>query len=56
MKTKALTNKQMNELEANVKGPMMVYNPMTKQQEKELVEWTAKHKAVTKAKPSKTKA
>ena len=56
MKTKVLTNKQMTELEANVKGPMMVYNPMSKQQEKELGEWVANHKTETKAKKAKTKA
>ncbi len=56
MKTKTLTNKQLNELESNIKGPMMVYNPMTKTQEKELGEWVAKHKAETKAKRTKIKA
>lgn len=56
MKTKTLTNKQIGELEASVQGPLMVYNPMTKQQEKELGEWVAKSKAELKVKHGKVKA
>ncbi len=55
MKTKTLTNKQINEVEANVKGSLMVYNPITMQQEKQLGEWVAKHKAAIKEKPTKRK-
>jgi hypothetical protein len=41
--------------DADFEGPMMVYNPMTKKQEKELGEWVAKQKAKFKAKQLKAK-
>lgn len=41
--------------DADFDGPMMIYNPMTKKQEKELGEWVAKQKAKFKARELKTK-
>ncbi len=41
--------------DADFDGPMLIYNPMTKKQEKELGEWVAKQKAKFKARELKTK-
>ena len=53
---KTATKKRKIITDADFDGPMMIYNPMTKKQEKELIEWVANRKAKTKAKLSKTKA
>jgi hypothetical protein len=41
--------------DADFEGPMMIYNPMTQKQEKELGEWVAKQKAKLKNKQLKSK-
>ena len=53
---KTATKKSKIITDADIDGPMMVYRPMTKKQEKELGEWVANRKAKNKAKLSKTKA
>jgi hypothetical protein len=52
---KTTTKKSKIITDADFDGPMMVYNPMTKKQEKELGEWVANRKAKIKAKQLKTK-
>jgi len=39
--------------DVDINGAMMVYNPMTKKQEKELGEWVARRKAKATTKRSK---
>ncbi len=53
MKNKTITQKEAKELEASVKGPLMVYRPWTKQEEQEMGDWVAKRKAALKAKQPK---
>ncbi len=55
MKSKIVTQKKANEIETSIKGPMMVYKPLTKQEEIELGEWVAADKAKHKAALAKTK-
>ena len=42
---KTVTKKDRIIIDADINGPMMIYNPMTKKQEKEVAEWVAKRKA-----------
>jgi hypothetical protein len=53
MKNKSITQKEVKEAEALVKGPLMVYRPWTKQEENAVADWVAKRKAVLKAKQGK---
>jgi hypothetical protein len=47
---KTSTKKSKIITDADINGPMMVFNPMTKKQEKELAEWVEKSKAKAKHK------
>lgn len=53
---KTATKKGKIITEADFDGPMMIYSPMTKKQEKELGEWVAERKAKRKIKQQKNKA
>ena len=52
---KTATKKSKIITDSDFDGPMMVYNPMTKKQEKQLGEWVANRKAKNKDKHPKAK-
>ncbi len=54
MKSKTISQKEADELEASIKGPMMAYKPWTEQEEIEMGQWVAADKAKHKAVQAKT--